>query len=185
MRVKFSGQSIPVPRGKWGEGEDTPQKPLSSFRRLSFGLLSLLSKTPVKTLLKRLPKAVASLDLSALGLKDMTRFALDPLLAQTTAPGQPAPTGLEPLLKGPLPMLIVMFVAFYIILIRPQQKKAKEHERLLKSLKPKDKVVTSGGVMGIVVSVQEKTVTIRSADTKLEVLKSAVSEITERAASEA
>ena len=39
--------------------------------------------------------------------------------------------------------------------------------------------------MGIVVSVQEKTVTIRSADTKLEVLKSAVSEITERAASEA
>ena len=115
----------------------------------------------------------------------MTRFALDPLLAQTTAPGQPAPTGLEPLLKGPLPMLIVMFVAFYIILIRPQQKKAKEHEQLLKSLKPKDKVVTSGGVMGIVVSVQEKTVTIRSADTKLEVLKSAVSEITERAAGEA
>ena len=56
---------------------------------------------------------------------------------------------------------------------------------MLKSLKPKDKVVTSGGVMGIVVSVQEKTVTIRSADTKLEVLKSAVSEITERAASEA
>jgi preprotein translocase subunit YajC len=70
-------------------------------------------------------------------------------------------------------------------MFRPQQKKAKEHERLLKTLKPKDKVVTSGGIMGIVVSVQERTVTIRSADTKLEVLKSAVSEITERAAGEA
>ncbi len=83
-----------------------------------------------------------------------------------------------------VPLLLIM-VVFYVILIRPQQRKAKEHEQLLKTLKPKDKVVTSGGVMGVVVSVQEKTVTIRSADTKLEVLKSAVSEITERAAGEA
>ena len=82
-------------------------------------------------------------------------------------------------------MLVFMGVIFYVLLIRPQQKKAKEHEKLLKTLRPKDKVVTSGGVMGIVVSVQEKSVTIRSADTKLEVLKSAVSEITERAAGEA
>lgn len=83
-----------------------------------------------------------------------------------------------------VPLLLIM-VVFYVILIRPQQRKAKEHQQLLKTLKPKDKVVTSGGVMGVIVSVQEKTVTIRSADTKLEVLKSAVSEITERAAGEA
>ena len=118
----------------------------------------------------------------------MTFSALNTLLAQGTTPNQPAPPtaqGLEQLLKGPLPMLVLMVVVFYFILIRPQQKKTKEHEQLLKTLKPKDKVVTSGGVMGIVVSVQEKTVTIRSADTKLEVLKSAVAEITERAAGEA
>ncbi len=83
-----------------------------------------------------------------------------------------------------VPLLLIM-VVFYVILIRPQQRKAKEHEQLLKTLRPKDKVVTSGGVMGVIVSVQEKTVTLRSADTKLEVLKSAVSEITERAAGEA
>ena len=115
-------------------------------------------------------------------LASITLLALG---AQPSQPDQPTAQGLEQLVKGPLPMLVIMFVALYLIMIRPQQKKAKEHEQLLKTLKPKDKVVTSGGVLGIIVSVQEKSVTIRSADTKLEVLKSSVSEITERAASEA
>ena len=75
----------------------------------------------------------------------------------------------------------VMGVMFYFVLIRPQQKKAKDHALLLKALRPGDKIVTSGGILGVVVSVKDKTVAIRSADTKLEVLKSAVSEITERA----
>jgi preprotein translocase subunit YajC len=52
---------------------------------------------------------------------------------------------------------------------------------MLKAMRPGDKVVTSGGVYAIVVSVKDKTVVIRSAETKLEVLKSAVTEITERA----
>jgi preprotein translocase subunit YajC len=42
-------------------------------------------------------------------------------------------------------------------------------------------VVTSGGILGVVVSVKERTVAIRSADTKLEVVKSAVTEVTEKA----
>jgi preprotein translocase subunit YajC len=73
-----------------------------------------------------------------------------------------------------------MVVVFYFILIRPQQKKAKDHNTLLKTLRSGDKIVTSGGVVGVVVTVKEKTVSIRSADTKMEVLKSAVAEITER-----
>lgn len=76
--------------------------------------------------------------------------------------------------------MILLLVVFYFILIRPQQKKAKEHQQLLKNLRPGDKVLTSGGVIGIVISVKEKTVTLRSADTKLEVAKSAVGEILER-----
>lgn len=115
----------------------------------------------------------------------MTFFALNTLLADAAPASQPQAPGLEQLVKGPLPLMVIMFAALYIIMIRPQQKKAKEHAQLLKTLKPRDRVVTNGGVMGVVVSVQEKTVTIRSADTKLEVLKSAVSEITERAAGEA
>jgi len=51
---------------------------------------------------------------------------------------------------------------------------------MMKTLKPGDKVTTSGGIIGTVVSVKDKSVSIRSVDTKFEVLKSAVSEITER-----
>ena len=99
-----------------------------------------------------------------------------------TPPGtQPNPTGQMFQMLG---MVVFFIVVMYFIMIRPQQKKAKEHDQLLKSLKPKDKIVTSGGVVGIVVSVGERSVTIRSADTKLEVLKSAVTEITERSSSE-
>ena len=112
----------------------------------------------------------------------MTSFVLNAVLAQGAPGSQPGqgPPGWTTFVP-----LALMMVVFYFILIRPQQKKAKDHQQLLKTLRPKDKVVTSGGLMGIVVSVQEKTVTIRSADTKLEVLKSAVTEITERAAGEA
>lgn len=90
---------------------------------------------------------------------------------------------MEGLLKGPLPLMIFMFVIIYVVMIRPQQKKAKQHTELLKTLKPGDKVVTSGGILGVIVSVKEKSVSLRSSDTKLEVLKSAVSEITERSSS--
>lgn len=75
---------------------------------------------------------------------------------------------------------ILMFVVLYFIMIRPQTKKAKEHAAMLQTMKPGDKVVTSSGVVGTIVSVKDKTVSLRSADTKLEILKSAVSEITER-----
>jgi len=95
---------------------------------------------------------------------------------------QPNPTGQMFQMLG---MVVFFIVVMYFIMIRPQQKKAKEHDQLLKSLKPKDKIVTSGGVVGIVVSVGERSITIRSADTKLEVLKSAVTEITERSSNEA
>ena len=94
---------------------------------------------------------------------------------------QPNPTGQMFQMLG---MVVFFIVVMYFIMIRPQQKKAREHDQLLKSLKPKDKIVTSGGVVGIVESVGERSVTIRSADTKLEVLKSAVTEITERSSSE-
>lgn len=79
-----------------------------------------------------------------------------------------------------VPFLLLILV-FYFLLIRPQQRKAKEHDKLLKAIKKGDRIVTSSGIIATVVNVQEKTISIRSADTKLEILKSAVSEITERA----
>ncbi len=73
-----------------------------------------------------------------------------------------------------------LFVLLYVMMIRPQSKKAKEQAKMLSTMKPGDKVVTSGGLLGTVLTVKEKTVSIRSAETKLEVLKSAITDITER-----
>jgi preprotein translocase subunit YajC len=80
--------------------------------------------------------------------------------------------------------LILLVVVFYFALIRPQQKKAKDHAQLLKAIRPGDRIVTNGGVIATVVTVKEKTVTVRSADSKLEIAKSAVAEITERSGAE-
>lgn len=78
-------------------------------------------------------------------------------------------------------MMVLMGVMFYFVLIRPQSKRAKEQANLLKTLKPGDKVVTGSGIVGVVVTVKDNTVSLRSADTKMEILKSAVTNITERA----
>mgnify|MGYP000902589124 CR=1 FL=1 len=91
-----------------------------------------------------------------------------------TAPNQTAQTLQFFLMMG------VMVVMFYFVLIRPQQKKAKEHAALLKNVKPGDRILTTSGIVGVVLSVKEKTLTLRSADTKLEITKSALAEITER-----
>jgi preprotein translocase subunit YajC len=80
-------------------------------------------------------------------------------------------------------LMAFMALAMYLLMFRPQQKKAREHANMLKTIKNGDKVVTSGGVLGVVVGLKEKSVSIRSADTKLEVLKSSVTEILERGSS--
>ena len=59
--------------------------------------------------------------------------------------------------------LILMFGIFYFLLIRPQQKKAKEHRALLEGLKKGDQVVTAGGIHGKVTAVEESIVTLEVA----------------------
>lgn len=77
---------------------------------------------------------------------------------------------------------ILLFVVMYLVMILPQQRKAKQHAILLKSLKPGDRVVTGSGIVGVVVSIRDHHVTLRSEDAKLEVLKSAIQEVVERKA---
>ncbi|MDP6103403.1 MAG: preprotein translocase subunit YajC [Gammaproteobacteria bacterium] len=60
--------------------------------------------------------------------------------------------------------LIAMFVLMYFLLIRPQQKRAKEHKKLLSELKKGDEVVTNGGVIGKVTSVDESFATLEISD---------------------
>ncbi|MGB1006489.1 MAG: preprotein translocase subunit YajC [Thalassobaculaceae bacterium] len=51
--------------------------------------------------------------------------------------------------------LVLIFVVFYFLLIRPQQKKAKEHREMLSKIRRKDKIVTNGGLIGTVSKVGE------------------------------
>jgi preprotein translocase subunit YajC len=73
-----------------------------------------------------------------------------------------------------VPMLLV-FGVFYLLLIRPQQRKQRELQATIAQLKAGDKVVTTGGVIGIITAVRETSFLIRSADKSiLEIARSAV-----------
>jgi len=67
-------------------------------------------------------------------------------------------------LIGSLVPLILIFVIFYFLLIRPQQKRAKEHKTMIENLKKGDKIVTSGGIYGIIETVGSATVTVKIAE---------------------
>jgi preprotein translocase subunit YajC len=70
---------------------------------------------------------------------------------------------------------IIIIVMFYFLLIRPQQKRAKEHKALLENLKSGDKVLTAGGIYGIVTNVKDKVITVRIAENvKVDVEKSSI-----------
>lgn len=60
--------------------------------------------------------------------------------------------------------LILMFVIFYFLLIRPQQKKAKEHRNMVDSLKKGDRIITSGGIHGTIVSLDETIINLEISD---------------------
>jgi len=60
--------------------------------------------------------------------------------------------------------LILMFGIFYFLLIRPQQKKAKQHQEMINALKKGDKVITSGGIHGRITAVNDTTITLEIAD---------------------
>ena len=106
----------------------------------------------------------------------MTLHGLNVLLAQQQ-PMQPNPSGQAIKMIG---MMAVFVAIMWFLMIAPQRKKAKEQDLMLKALRAGDKIVTASGIIGVVLSIKDRSLSIRSADTKLEILKSAVAEVTER-----
>jgi preprotein translocase subunit YajC len=94
--------------------------------------------------------------------------------AGSAAPAEP------PLFLQPQFVFVIFMVAFmYFMIIRPQQKKQKDHAQMLSKLDKNDEVLTSGGIHGTVVAVGEKSVTVRIADNvKVEVEKSYIQQVT-------
>jgi preprotein translocase subunit YajC len=78
--------------------------------------------------------------------------------------------------------IVAIFVIFYFLLIRPQQRKAKEHKALLASVRRGDRVVTGGGILGLVTKVlNENYVQVEIAEgVKVKVLKSTIADIPSR-----
>ena len=60
--------------------------------------------------------------------------------------------------------LILMFVIFYFLLIRPQQKRSKEHREMVSNLKKGDRIVTSGGLYGRITGMDDTTLTVEISD---------------------
>ena len=75
-----------------------------------------------------------------------------------TGPGVGSPSQLISFLP-----LVLVFIIFYFLLIRPQQKKAKEHQQMLGKLKKNDEVMTSGGIYGRVTALTDNIVTLEVA----------------------
>lgn len=83
--------------------------------------------------------------------------------------------GQPPALLNFLP-LVIFFLIFYVLLIRPQQKKQKLQKEFLQKLKKNDEVVTTGGIHGTVVHVKDRTLVMRISDNaKIEIERSSIS----------
>jgi preprotein translocase subunit YajC len=76
-----------------------------------------------------------------------------------------------------LPILLIIAV-FYVLLIRPQQKRQKQLQETIASLKIGDRVITTGGVIGVIITVKDTSFLIRSADKSiLEIARTAIADI--------
>lgn len=90
----------------------------------------------------------------------------------TPQAGGAAPEGTDMLMQF-LP-LILMFAIFWFLLIRPQQKRAKAHKQMLSELKRGDHVMTSSGIIGRILEIDDEQVLLESGDSKLRLSRAAV-----------
>lgn len=106
----------------------------------------------------------------------MTKISV--FLAQTAAP---APSGASALMQ--MAPLVLMFAAMYFLLIAPQRKKQKEHEKMLGNLKAGDEIVTAGGIYGVITGVKEDRFIVRISgdNVKVEIGKGFISALVKKA----
>lgn len=93
------------------------------------------------------------------------------------APPQPG----EPPAKSIASFLVMIFTflaIFYLIGIRPQQKQQNELRKQLESMKPGDKVLTTGGILGVVAQVKEKVIVVKISDnTRVEMVRAGIQQV--------
>jgi len=97
---------------------------------------------------------------------------IDVAYAQTDA------GGVQAILASPITMIVLMFVIFYFLLIRPQQKRVKDHQNMIASVARGDVVVTAGGLIGKVAKVSDDEVEIDLSDgVRVKAVKTTLSDV--------
>ncbi len=87
------------------------------------------------------------------------------------------PTGIMAMLANPLTMMVIIFAIFYVLIIRPQQKRQKEHDTMLRNLAKGDRIVTSGGIYGTIISLTDRDVFLQVDDrVKIKLQRSAIAD---------
>ena len=102
-------------------------------------------------------------------------------LAQTTTAAGATGGGMEGLLQ--FAPLVLIFVVFYFLMIRPQQKRQKDHQAMVRAAKRGDRIVTSGGLLGVITKASDtdNDVEVEIAQgVKVRVLRTAISDIVNR-----
>jgi preprotein translocase subunit YajC len=103
---------------------------------------------------------------------------IDAVYAQAAAPAAPSPQ--EQMLHM-VAILAITVGIFYFMIIRPQQKRQKETESMLSSIRKGDRVLTSGGIFGVVVGTKDDVVVLKVADdVKMEFSRSSIVQVKER-----
>jgi preprotein translocase subunit YajC len=100
-----------------------------------------------------------------------------PAYAQGAADAGAAPGGIAGIFMSVAPLLLI-FVIFYFLLIRPQQKRMRQHQTMLGAVKRGDTVITSGGLIGKVTKVDETELEVElAANVRVRVVKSMISDV--------
>lgn len=99
----------------------------------------------------------------------------------STAQAQDATTNvaqMSPVASGVFPMVLIL-VVMYILIIRPNQKKLKDHNEMIKALRRGDKVVTAGGVIGVINKIEDDNIVVVevSENVKIRVIRETISSI--------
>lgn len=110
-------------------------------------------------------------------------FAANEVQTATVAPSNeaaPADLSADKMLRDNFLLLGALFFIFYFVLIKPQQKRVKLHQEMMKSLKKGDKVLTSGGLIGTIIKFEgDEVIVLEIAQAvRVRVAKSAISEVT-------
>lgn len=113
------------------------------------------------------------LSLNLIGLPDVLANVWSPIIAMASPQGGEGGGGG---LIAQFGFLIPLFLIMYLMIIRPQQKRQKEHKKMQAELKKGDRVVTSGGMFGDIFAFNEKrdSVVLKVGETKMEFLKSSI-----------